>query len=197
MYDESLIIFASDHGDEFYEHNAFGHGHDNLYPELTWVPLVIRFPTSLQISPQRIAATVSNLDLIPTILDVIGIEQPANMLGSSLLPLEQLTASPRVASSHFGSSLMLRCGRYAALVDPEQAGQVRYFDLDTDPGQLRQVDAAAVGELAALFDEHAKAWYASYLEEVGDKADDGSKIDEHHHMDDDLRRQLKSLGYVK
>lgn len=197
LYDESLIIFASDHGDEFYEHQAFGHGHQNLHPELTKVPMVVRFPTSLQIPSQRVKSTVNNLDLIPTILDVVGIDQPGVMLGTSLLPLERLAANPRIATSHFASVLMMRGGRYAALVDPRGEGGVQYFDLAVDPGELHPLEASAIGDAVDAFNARAQLWYADYAEVQGSKTDDGSKIDEHHHMDAQLREQLKSLGYVK
>jgi hypothetical protein len=105
-----------------------------------------------------------------------------------------------VATSHIGPVLMLRGDRYAALIDPRRgADAASYFDLTADPGERQPLDAAAVGAAATELDAHAKAWFAAYLAVVGadSGADDGSMIDDHHHMDTDLRDQLRSLGYAK
>lgn len=70
LYDDSLVILLSDHGEEFREHGAFGHGR-TLYEEVTRVPLVIRFPHG-RWSGLTTASPVSLLDLAPTILDLAG-----------------------------------------------------------------------------------------------------------------------------
>lgn len=89
LWENSLIIFNSDHGDEFCDRGQFGHAHKNLHPELTFVPFVIRFPNELGISPQRISVPVQNLDIFPTVLGVTGIPQTRRLSGRNLeLPSE-------------------------------------------------------------------------------------------------------------
>lgn len=71
LYDNSMIIFTSDHGEEFYDHGGWEHGH-SLYEELIHVPLLIKFPHS---NPQGIIETpVRIVDLVPTILDIVDIK---------------------------------------------------------------------------------------------------------------------------
>ena len=78
-----VVIFA-DHGEEFWEHGGFEHGH-TLYDELLKVPILISAPG---MAPGRVSAPVSNLDLTPTLLDLLDI--PHDTLdGSSLVPLTQ------------------------------------------------------------------------------------------------------------
>ena len=86
LYDNSLIIFTSDHGEEFDEHGSIGWHSHTLYDELLKVPLMIKFPGS-SFAGKKISDQVRGIDITPTILDVI--EQPIleHFQGASLLPL--------------------------------------------------------------------------------------------------------------
>jgi arylsulfatase A-like enzyme len=76
LADKTLLIVTSDHGTEFYEHRRFDHGF-TLYDEQIHVPLFIRLPG--QRSNKVIADRVSSIDLMPTILDLLGIQATANL----------------------------------------------------------------------------------------------------------------------
>ncbi len=80
---DDIVLLYSDHGEEFWDHGAFEHGH-TLYDELLRVPLVIRAPG---VRAARIDTPVSLLDLAPTVLDLLGVPVPAGLDGASLLPL--------------------------------------------------------------------------------------------------------------
>ena len=85
IYDESLIIFTSDHGEEFWEHDKWGHGH-SVYDELLRVPLLIKLPGSA--ATGTIQSTVPTQALLPTILDLCGIPyDPQPGWPPSLTPL--------------------------------------------------------------------------------------------------------------
>jgi len=87
LWDNSLIIIVSDHGEEFLEHLRWGHG-QSLYQELIHVPLLLKFPKGAAISPQVIGSPVNTIDITPTILDFLGRSDLATeMQGRSLLPL--------------------------------------------------------------------------------------------------------------
>lgn len=66
IYDQALIILTSDHGEEFWEHGAYYHGH-SLYNELVSIPLIIKLPGKAE--PKQVETTVSLRNLMPTILD--------------------------------------------------------------------------------------------------------------------------------
>ena len=66
LYDESLIIVTSDHGEEFGEHHGFGHGR-TLYEEMLRVPLMVKFPGSRD-AGRQVERSVSTLDIFPTVL---------------------------------------------------------------------------------------------------------------------------------
>jgi len=80
VYDQSLLIISSDHG-EIFENRYIIHGGPYLYQTLIHIPLVIRLPGQTQ--EKRIEANVSHVDLAPTILDFLGIEAPLWMNGKS------------------------------------------------------------------------------------------------------------------
>lgn len=84
LYEDAFVILVSDHGDEFNEHG--GHGHWKLFDETLHVPLIVKFPGGLH-AAKRIARPVRSFDLMPTLLEVLGIEAPDPMQAVSLMPL--------------------------------------------------------------------------------------------------------------
>ena len=87
IYDDTLIIVSSDHGDEFWEHGSCGHGH-SLYQELISVPLMIRWPKNFP--ARRFTGGVDGVDLLPTLAHLMGAEIKG-LQGRSVLPHLALT----------------------------------------------------------------------------------------------------------
>jgi arylsulfatase A-like enzyme len=85
IWDESIVVFASDHGDAFLEHGRAGH-YDGLYNELLRVPLIIKDPGRI---PKIINRKVSLIDLAPTICDLAGVGKPSSFKGHSLFESEK------------------------------------------------------------------------------------------------------------
>jgi arylsulfatase A-like enzyme len=84
---DTLMVWAADHGEEFWEHNELFHG-QSVYGELNQVPMVFRWPNSPEIKKgARIDQQVQNLDIMPTLLELAGIHGPTNMQGRSLVSL--------------------------------------------------------------------------------------------------------------
>jgi arylsulfatase A-like enzyme len=81
--ENTLIIFTSDHGEEFWEHGRHGHGHA-VYRELIQVPLMFYLPGG--ISVKQIRANVSTLDILPTVCDILGLSPDSANVGKSLSP---------------------------------------------------------------------------------------------------------------
>lgn len=90
LLDNSLIIITSDHGEEFLDHGGVLHSRTQ-YQELIHVPLVIRGPGIPQ--SKRLRSIVSNVDVMPTILSLIGIDSPSTLDGLDLCPLWQRNVS--------------------------------------------------------------------------------------------------------
>ncbi len=85
IYENSMIVFLSDHGEEFYDHKAWGHG-NNLYNESLHIPLMIKFPKNIH-KGKRITQNCSITDVMPTIIDFLGIDHESEVDGISLLPI--------------------------------------------------------------------------------------------------------------
>jgi arylsulfatase A-like enzyme len=85
LLESTLIVFFSDHGEEFQEHDGVFHG-QSVYGELTDVPLFFSWPAGL---PGRVVVseTVRSIDIMPTVVQLSGLPAPAQMQGQSLLPL--------------------------------------------------------------------------------------------------------------
>ena len=83
LYDSSLIVLLSDHGEELGDHGGFGHGR-TLYEEVLHVPLIIKFPGS-RWAGRTVDQPVSTLDMVPTLLEVLGVDlAPGEHDGRSL-----------------------------------------------------------------------------------------------------------------
>ena len=85
VLDNTLIIVVSDHGEEFWDHGWTAHGH-SLYQELTHGAFVMWNPKLLPV-PRRVAHPVQLIDVMPTVLDLLGLKIPVMVEGQSLTPL--------------------------------------------------------------------------------------------------------------
>src|SRR3989339_2069338 len=88
ILDNTVIIITSDHGEELFEHGFIGHASTSLnaklYDEIIHIPLIIWWPKKIK---HRVAGErVQQIDIMPTILDVLGIPPSEGLQGYSLLP---------------------------------------------------------------------------------------------------------------
>ncbi|MCP3927748.1 MAG: sulfatase [Bacteroidetes bacterium] len=90
IYDETMIIICSDHGEEFGEHGFLGHGY-NLYKESTHVPLIIKLP--YQKEGKKINAMSQTVDILPTILGLLNIAPPYYLQGKDFSSILQQKGS--------------------------------------------------------------------------------------------------------
>ncbi len=93
LYDESVIILISDHGEMDGRWALIDKG-VYLYPDVLRVPLVVKMPASSGVKHHAVDSPASLLDLAPTILSLAGVEPQARMDGHSLVPLIEGTATP-------------------------------------------------------------------------------------------------------
>lgn len=162
LWDRSIIVLMSDHGDEFMEHGHIDHGH-TLYEEQLHVPLLLRFPGDT--ARRDLRATVSTIDLFPTLFDALGLPPLPQVDGQSLLPLLRGQAQPeRLLFAEtdyrlFVHHRMVRSGRHKLVVDLRGGGQ-QLFDLTTDPGELRDLRAKDVA-LRDRLDAALNSWLAA------------------------------------
>ncbi|HTY70882.1 MAG TPA: sulfatase-like hydrolase/transferase, partial [Actinomycetes bacterium] len=83
LYDGAAILLVADHGEEFWDHGSWQHGH-TLYGELVRVPFVLKLPAGRQ-AGLRVRGAVQLADVLPTVLDLLGETVPKTVTGRSLL----------------------------------------------------------------------------------------------------------------
>jgi arylsulfatase A-like enzyme len=146
-YDEALIAVTSDHGESLGEHGRIGHG--EMYVEHLLVPLVMKLPASWARPPARNAGPVELVDVLPTVLDVCGLEPPSELDGRSLLPVllgedtrVRHLAAAQVAfrderTQHFNPAkrAVLAPGEWL-VVNDARSGETWAHDLTRDPAGL-------------------------------------------------------------
>jgi arylsulfatase A-like enzyme len=82
-YDNTLIVFTADHGEEFFEHKGWWHG-TTLYDEQIHVPMMVKLPEQ-DLAGTRVPWQVRSIDLAPTITTALGLEAPDEWEGSDLI----------------------------------------------------------------------------------------------------------------
>ncbi len=95
LYDTAMVVFLSDHGEEFLDHRGWVHGH-TLFDELVRVPLVVKYPGGRE-AGRRVADQVQLIDVLPTILRSQGMVPAVGIAGHSLEESFEGKAPPRVA----------------------------------------------------------------------------------------------------
>jgi arylsulfatase A-like enzyme len=162
IYDDALIVFSVDHGEEFWDHDGFEHGH-TLYEELVAVPLIFKTPGTG--AARMVDGTVAIYDVAPTVLELVGLETPATQLAVSLadvvaglapVPSRPVFASGTLFRSNF-ESVVFEGWKY---IRSATSGREELYRLTDDPGErsnlaLDYPDMIKRGR--ALIDEHARA----------------------------------------
>ncbi len=146
---ETIVVVTSDHGESFFEHGTAGHGHF-VWEEETRVPLLLYAPGL--VSPRVVAEPVGLADLVPTLLDLVGLPIPAGLDGQSFagalergtpLPLDRAIYSEPTP----GAVRAVRDARWKIMRDAK-SGVDTVFDLVADPGEQRGATFAAVPDAA-------------------------------------------------
>lgn len=169
LMENTIVIVTADHGEILYEHEKY-FGHDiALYDECIMVPLVIHVP-GLVPAARRVSEMIQSLDILPTVLDLLGIKCPSGAEGRSLMPLMggsgEPTAEfafsetfpfpekcePRHAVRTAGSKLIWKEVRDAPLIK-------EYYDLDADPGETDNL-YPDLPEEAVRLDSVLSGWVA-------------------------------------
>lgn len=103
LFDNTLIIITADHGESLGEH-GFYYSHDALFKEDVHVPLIFHAPGLIQ-AGLRSGALVQTIDILPTVLDLLGLPKLSTASGVSLQPLlEGTTAAVRERAYFEGQS---------------------------------------------------------------------------------------------
>ena len=140
LYDTSVVIVISDHGDEFWDHGDCGHA-QGAHQELVHVPFIIRAPGLLP-AGRVVEADVEAMDLSPTMLDLAGLPIPEGMQGRSVLPLvfDELAGNPAAGlTQNEAMARGLKSGRYRLI--HSGVARMELYDEVEDPREQRELSA--------------------------------------------------------
>ncbi len=153
IYERTMVIVTSDHGEELFERGALGHGH-TLHDELLRVPLVVRLPGEHPAG--AVAQQVSTVDIMPTVLDAVGLPVPDGLDGESLLPLVRDPDAVHAVRPAFAEFLWggpeqkaIRSEAEKLILTPSD-GSARLYALAFDPGERVDVSAALGSRVETL-----------------------------------------------
>lgn len=190
-----LFIFTADHGEELADHGGLGHS-QSLYDELTRIPLLFWWPRGLP-AGVRIEQPVSALDLVPTLLELLGQPPPPGLAGRSLVPLWTAPAAGTPSAERRPVFLELappRPFRWAVvegerklIVDPTGAAEPELYDFAADPGEKMNLAARMPGEVERLRGL-LRAWARRNPRAADQRTRDVK--------DEALRDELEALGYL-
>ena len=181
-----LVVVAADHGEEFLEHGGLGHG-QSLYQELLRCPLIFWWPGHVP-AGRIVRSPVGNVDIVPTILDLLDIPRPAGIEGVSLLPaLRGHVSSRPVFSQTQGFSIQR--GRWKLWHQP--GGKTTLFDLVADSLETEDL-ASAFPETVSSLEEEMSDWHGG-LRRPAMPPSLAGPVD----IDPATMRLLRQLGYVQ
>jgi len=209
IYEQTLIIFTSDHGEEFFDHQGWGHGH-SVYDELLKVPLIIKFPDSM-FKNQKIFDFVSLVDVFPTILEQTGVSFPnLNTDGQSLFSLIRgeekgdrsflADIANNVLDSHMPRKIAMNKGKEKLILNqksrkedvefflshPPFVDSVELYDLSHDSRELKNI----ADKRSSLANQ--------IIKKINNIYRDAQKINTKKiEIEEELKRQWKALGYIR
>lgn len=186
-WDNTIIVFLSDHGEEFGEHGKYGRHTYTLNEELLRVPLVIAGPGVPE--GQTVDAPVRMVDVAPTILGLVGVENPQFFMGQSLAPIwNGEERAPRQVLAERGTENVQRTLIHAGFKYMDDG---RLFDLAAD--KWGTIDVAADNpDIVERMTASMVDWLAEFHVLSAVVHTDGDV-----QLTEEDERRLRALGYLQ
>jgi arylsulfatase A-like enzyme len=196
VLDDTLVVFTSDHGEEFFDHEWWGHG-KTLYEEQLRVPLIVALPDGTA-APTRVKRRVTQVDILPLVLSAVGLEVPSGIQGEARrLPetgdravrerpafalFERGNRSAQSVIDH--GMKLIRYGDYAHPLGARPVTQL--YDLARDPGERNNL-------------ARSRPIMTGYLLTLLKRADQRvpQLTPERAEVDLSIESRLRALGYIQ
>ncbi len=192
LADDTLVVLIADHGESLGRHRETGHGFF-IYDAAMQVPFLVRAPYRQIEGGRRIGAQVRGVDLMPTVLELVGVPVPDAVQGESLVPLLDGSADdlglwayseslyPR---NHYGWAPLhgLRDGLLHFIAAPRP----ELYEVGTDPEQQRNLAGERPGQV-----EQLRRRLDGMMAEFSTGAAPEART-----VDEDTRARLAALGYL-
>jgi arylsulfatase A-like enzyme len=186
--DDTVIVITSDHGEELFDHGGFEHGH-TVHQELLHVPLVVSGPG---VAGNRHGGAVSIVDILPTVLEALGLPPQEGILGRSLWGVAARDEVPPEREL-IAEGVLYGPERKALVRWPQKATlnvvsrERKLYDLEKDPTETENLAGAQ------------PAVVNSMLSDLVDRVRDATRARIQQHAANipaETREQLRALGYL-
>jgi len=201
--ERTIVLFAADHGEELYQHNHYLYHSCSVYQTTLHVPLGFSAPGLLP-AGARVPQTVELIDVLPTLLELVGVPRPAEQHGRSLVPYLERPGgggAGKPAFSEYGSSTVRTVvrGGWKLVHNPDgfspvcipdappnhyPIGREELYDLARDPGETANLASSQPGRVAELA-KLIRQRFAGLRSRAGAQE-----------VPEQVKKQLKALGYV-
>jgi arylsulfatase A-like enzyme len=188
LLEHTILVCVSDHGEGLGEHGFVGHSF-RVYEEQDRVALLLRYPARIP-AGRRIASQVRAIDVMPTLLDLLGIPIPSEVQGESLLSTLDADSRPtdRLAFTETFQDPKRRLvavsdGRDKLILSLDTQEEA-LFALKDDPREQRDLVDARPEDARRL-----RTQIDAYLSDAAESRDAGP-------IDETVRRRLRALGYL-
>jgi arylsulfatase A-like enzyme len=195
---DTLLLLTSDHGEEFWDHGNYEHGH-SLYDEILRVPLIILGPG---VPAVRLKSRVRHIDILPTIMESVEPKfKTAGLAGRSFSSYLKRDKGKRpvfaTGTIHGDEKYCLIQGdrkivintgyreKKRKLVGPHSAEAIELYDLNLDPREQKNLRLMERKRLGRLMRRIARLMNATPAFQAGKKA-----------IDKQTEERLRSLGYL-
>lgn len=202
LYDDTLVIFVADHGENFLDREpSLAFEHAGLHREVTHIPLIVKLPKQARKARRAWRhELVANIDIAPTVLSALGLEAPSSWQGRSFHDVSGAGRQHLVLEGPSREEVAVRTNRWLLrrFNDPgparasvmrslgfSEAAPLELYDLKEDPRELTNLYEAghpAVAELQGLLDAFSRAH---------------PRPPEQNLLDPRHREGLRALGYVE
>ena len=191
LMDNTLVIFASDHGEGLGNHDHVGHI-SQLYDSLLHVPLIFAWKGQLA-EGVVVDDSVGLVDLFPTIADLLGLEIPASSSGVSLAPLlrgESLPGRPVIAATYRPESfsdkraIVIDGFKYIHSWKDDQEKEELYHVIN-DPGELENLVQSQ---------PEVVEWLRAELQRRLDGLSESASVEAE--LSEEDKAHLRALGYI-
>lgn len=186
--DDTVVVVVGDHGESLGEHREQQHGFF-VYDASVHIPLIVSGPgVPVRVVPDQVRI----VDVMPTILDLVGAARPAEVQGSSLMPLTRGQPLELLAYSetwyprhHYGWSELtaVRDGRYKFIAAPRR----ELYDTKADPGETTDLSTGNPRLADAL---------EAALRDLTKRTSVAATPQTPRTVDPDVEERLRALGYV-
>lgn len=187
LYDNTLIIFTSDHGEEFGEHGIWATHSHTLFNDQLHVPLLIKLPESMYAS-RKVDHLVMGIDILPTVMDLLSEKMSKDFEGSSLVPLMKGIPPKKLvfAISQRDMQKTYVSAYWSVMTRKWKLYNAKLFNLLSDPDELKDVSKSHEDLKTSL-----QKYALKYIRRKDEKFPVKKVV-----LDNELREKLKSLGYL-